>query len=64
MYTQLLKQACDYIIEHTENNDILEASNGWKLLLAIPHMILNNTSRLRAGRRNQGHASHTKTIRT
>ena len=35
-----------------------DTPNGWKLLLAIPRMTLNNTTRLRAGRRKQGHASH------
>ena len=64
MYTQLLKQTCDYIIRHTDNNNLQEASNGWKLLMAMPRMILNNTSRIRAGRRQQGDASHAKAVRT
>ena len=64
MYTQLLKQACDYITHHTDADNLQEASNGWKLLMALPRMVLNNTSRIRAGRRKQGNASHAKTIRS
>ena len=49
MYTQLLKQTCDHIIQHTDNRDNHEATNGWKLLLALPRLVLPNNNRLRAG---------------
>ena len=64
IYTQLLLRICQHIIHHTNTtHDASEASNGWKLLLATPRMVLSNTHKHRAGKRNQGTHSHAATIR-
>lgn len=48
-----MKQVCDHILLHTEGRDMQEASNGWKLFVAMPGMIMNNTVRRRAGRKQR-----------
>ena len=63
MYIQLLQQTCAHILHHTQQADETEATNGWKLLIAIPRMVLSNTNKHRAGRKGQGNSSQTKTIR-
>ena len=63
MYIQLIHLTCNHILTHTTLPNPTEATNGWKLLLALPRMILANHHKHRAGHKGQGNATHTKTIR-
>ena len=63
LYIQLIHHTCAHILLHTHSNNEIEAANGWKLLMAIPRFVLANRHKHRAGRKGQGNATLTKTIR-
>ena len=65
LVTQLIAQICDHILTTTLLNRTNDAERAWKLLLLTPRLVFhNNHRRKRAGRKGQGNASYTKTIRT
>ena len=63
MYIQLIHDTCKHINANINQNNSMEVDNGLKLLEAIPRMVLANMHKHRGGKKGQGNASFTKTVR-
>jgi len=61
--TEIIARLCDHILYHTANSNNADADDAWKLLMAFPQMLMRNTNQHRAGKRGQGKATHTQTLR-
>jgi hypothetical protein len=57
-----MQQIAQTSIDGLDNQDEITQINAWKLMLAAPSLILHSGGKSRAGKRGQGHMTHTLLI--